>query len=87
MDKVNVRSRNTSTAQSEAVTPRQGPIYLQQEPIGEGAFGRVYKLVDVSTGEPYAGKAFFRSVWNREVAIMRKVKHVGVLGYWQGMLH
>ena len=83
MRSLNVRSQNTSGALSEAVTPRQGPIYLLHESLGHGAFGKVYKVVDVSTGHPYAGKSFYRPDWNREVNIMKKVTHVNVYAYSQ----
>ena len=83
MHKLNVRSQNTSAALSEAVTPRQGPIYLLHESLGHGAFGRVYKVVDVSTGHSYAGKSFYTPDWNREVNIMKKVTHGSVYAYSQ----
>ena len=77
MQKVKVQSQSTSVAPSGAQTPRRGPIYLLQEELGQGGFGKVYKVVDVSSGESYAGKAFFGPEWTREVAIMKKVEHVG----------
>jgi hypothetical protein len=69
-------SQNRSVASSGIATPRRGAIFLQHERIGKGAFGRVYRVTDVSTGEDYAGKAIDYSDCEREVAIMRQVDHV-----------
>jgi hypothetical protein len=76
MLQLTMSSQNTSVASSEAATPRDGPIYLRHERIGKGAFGKVYRLTDVSTGEPCAGKSFDYSDCEREVAVMRAVEHV-----------
>ena len=38
--------------------PGQEPIYLLKEELGRGGFGTVHKVVDVSTGNVYAGKGF-----------------------------
>jgi hypothetical protein len=76
MLQLTMSSQNRSVASSEAATPRDGPIYLRHERIGKGAFGKVYRLTNVSTGEPYAGKSFEYSGCEREVAIMRAVEHV-----------
>lgn len=72
------RSHETSIAPSESLSPRQRPIYLTESELGRGSFGRVCKVVDVSTGWEYAGKEFFRREgWEHEVDIMRGLHHVG----------
>lgn len=76
MLQLGVQSRDTSVATSGAATPRRGPIYLLRGEIGRGTFGRVYKVVDVSSGAQYAGKTFEGSRYEREVAILRSLKHV-----------
>ena len=79
---LNMRSRDTSVAASGAGTPRHGPIYLLRKQIGKGTFGKVYTVIDVSTGNQYAGKSFFEQDYklDREVAIMKEVKHVSIFG-------
>ena len=63
------------------------PIYLQFGMIGAGAFGKVWLVKNVSTGERYARKKFFQSVLEREawlkavkneIQIMHDYKHVSV---------
>lgn len=72
-----LRSQDTSFAPSESLSPTKRPIYLKREELGAGAFGRVRKLVDASTGSEYAGKEFFRTTgWEREIDIMKKLQHV-----------
>ena len=77
MLQLGVGSRGTSVVTSGAVTPRREPIYLLREELGRGTFGRVYTVVDVSTGRQYAGKTFNSGKYEREVAILRSLKHVG----------
>lgn len=55
-----LRSHDTSIAPSESLSPHQRPIYIEDSAIGKGSFGRVCRVVDVSTGSKYAGKEFFR---------------------------
>jgi hypothetical protein len=76
MQRLVMSSQNRSVASSEAATPRDGPIYLRHERVGKGAFGKVYRLTNVSTGEPYAGKSFEYFDCEREVDIMRAIEHV-----------
>ena len=63
-----------------------GPIYIRsEERLGSGNSGEVYKLLDVSNGEEYAGKIMYaRSPskeqirdWKREVDSLRNIQHVG----------
>ncbi|EEQ92247.1 hypothetical protein RJZ56_005907 [Blastomyces dermatitidis] len=39
-------------------SPINDPIYFPAETIGHGSFGKVYKVLDVSTGRDYASKRF-----------------------------
>ena len=76
-------SQNTSVAPSGSATPRDGPIYLRHERIGKGTFGRVYRMTDVSTGTPCAGKYIDDSDCTREVAVLREVEHVRIFSWMQ----
>ena len=58
--------------------PEQKPIYLSKEELGRGGFGTVRKVVDVSTGDVYAGKEFYHGNWKKEVDILMSVSHVSV---------
>ena len=58
--------------------PEQKPIYLSKEELGRGGFGTVRKVVDVSTGDVYAGKEFYHGNWKQEVGILMSVSHVSV---------
>ena len=69
----------TSTAQpSRSWSPHsRDPIYFREKNIGEGEFGTVYKVVNVSNEKVYAMKRFRpRTEFAREIEIMRGVKHV-----------
>ena len=55
------------------------PIYLPEEELGRGSFGKVYKVVNVSTGCEHAGKIFHAGNWKKEVEILRTVSHVSVI--------
>lgn len=77
----------TAQAFSKADKTSNCPIYLQIEMIGAGAFGKVWLIKNVSTGESYACKKFFQSVLEREawlkavkneIQIMHDYKHVSV---------
>lgn len=55
------------------------PIYLSQERLGEGGFGSVDRVWDVSTGVEYASKSFHnirKSDWQQEASMLRSVSHV-----------
>ncbi len=58
---------------------RRQPIYLPEEELGRGNFGRINKVVNVSTGDEHAGKEFYGGNWKKEVEILRKVSHVSVV--------
>lgn len=55
------------------------PIYLPEEELGRGNFGKVNKVVHVSTSDEYAGKKFHSGNWKKEVEILSKVSHVSVV--------
>lgn len=77
IDNLTLRSQNTSLAPSESLSPTKRPVYLRREELGHGAYGRVRKVVVATTGLEYAGKEFFHSTgWEREIDIMRKLRHV-----------
>ena len=83
MLQLHIPSGDGSIASSGIATPRRGAIYLQHERIGKGAFGRVYRVTNVSTGKDYAGKSIDNSDCEREVAIMRRTDHVRSSGGMQ----
>ena len=83
MLQLHMSSQNRSVASSGTTTLGPGPIYLQHERIGKGTFGKVYRMTDVSTGTPYAGKYIDDSDCTREVAILRQVKHVRIFSCLQ----
>ncbi|KAK5004953.1 hypothetical protein LTR28_008280 [Elasticomyces elasticus] len=72
---LDIHSQNTTAASTAPHSPNQGRIYVLLEELGRGGFGRVYKIVDVSTGNIYAGKGFLYSGWEAEIAAMRRVSH------------
>ncbi|KAK5454926.1 Protein kinase protein rad53 [Exophiala xenobiotica] len=75
-DNLALRSQSTSFAPSESLSPTKRPVYLKREKLGEGAFGRVRKVVNASTGHEYAAKEFFHnSGWEKEIEIMKHLYH------------
>lgn len=60
LDMLDIYGRKTTVLPSQTFSPRQRPIYISERELGSGAFGRVDKAVDVSTGSKYALKKFFR---------------------------
>lgn len=54
------------------------PIYLPGEKLGQGGFGTVRRVTDVSTGVLYAAKKITvsRSDFETEVAILKNLQHV-----------
>lgn len=83
---LNIDSHPTTAGQTESHTPnqyqKQRPIWIDQEEIGRGVSGAVYRTLDVSTGVLYAAKMSMRDGkddqerWEREVAILRDISHV-----------
>ena len=74
-----IRSQGTSFAPSESLSPTRRPVYLKLEELGAGAFGRVRKVLDASTGYKYAEKEFFRKKgWEKEVEIIKCLRHMRI---------
>ena len=75
-----LHSQSTSFAPSESLSPNKRPVYLEQNRLGKGAFGCVWKVVNASTGLEYAGKEYFhKKGWEKEIQIMRQLYHVRAL--------
>ncbi|KIW24853.1 uncharacterized protein PV07_10541 [Cladophialophora immunda] len=82
-DNLALRSEGPSFAPSESLSPTKRPIYLKGRELGKGIFGRVWKVQDASTGFEYAGKKFFHSTgWEREIEIMKKLRHDHVVRFF-----
>jgi hypothetical protein len=77
LGQLNIYSQESTAAATQALSPRQRPIYRLLEKIGSGTSGKVYRALDVSTGEIYAAKAYKDDCeFEKEVEIHRKVSHV-----------
>ncbi|KAL8808694.1 MAG: hypothetical protein Q9200_004109 [Gallowayella weberi] len=51
-------SKPTTQAASEALSPREKPIYYAVRSIGKGAFGEVLKIIRARDGKAFAAKTF-----------------------------
>ncbi|KAI9888435.1 MAG: hypothetical protein M1814_006940 [Vezdaea aestivalis] len=93
---LNVDSNLTSVAPSQSETPRRRRVYISERNVGRGSFGKVDKVIEVSTGAIYARKTFFdpgeyeRKRWldriSREVRIMKEYPHEHMIkleDYWE----
>lgn len=60
-------------APSRPRTPRQEPVYLDDEQIARGEFGEVHRVIDAGNGEFYAVKTFFPLPSNQEHGKKRKL--------------
>ena len=78
LDFLNIDSNTTNAALTDLLPPKQRPKYRKISVIGRGDFGTVYKALDVSTGDSYALKEFYRGDWKREVEILRGISHVSI---------
>ena len=76
---LDLQSQQTTALPSQTLSPRVCPICLKREEIGQGEFGTVCKVIDVSTGSILAGKEFYKMEWEREVKIMRRMSHVSII--------
>ncbi|KAI9789470.1 MAG: hypothetical protein M1816_006012 [Peltula sp. TS41687] len=76
LDVLGIQSQSTTMAPTGSHSPRQRPIYLKREKLGSGSFGTVHRMIDVSTGEVYAGKRFNpKYSFETEITILRKISH------------
>jgi hypothetical protein len=76
-----LQSTHLTTAPSGEETPKQTGIFLKLGTLGEGAFGVVRRVWDVSTGNEYASKRCHNlqdTTWKREADVMRNTSHVGI---------
>ena len=72
-----IHSQEATAAPTQPLSPGQRPIYVKSDELGRGEFGRVYRVIDVSTGLTFAGKTFLLDCQG-EVEIMRRVSHVSM---------
>ena len=77
-DLMQIQSQETTAQPSRQDNFRSGHIYIKENLLGMGTFGRVYCVKDVSTGNRYAGKEFhtFLHDWKQEIEILEKLSHV-----------
>ncbi len=68
---------------SRYLSPGRRPVYISEGNIGKGSFGKVDKVIDVSTGVIYARKTFFdpgkqerERRLDQEIRIMKEHPHV-----------
>lgn len=59
LDGLGLKSNPPTAAPSRPRTPRQRPIYLNDEFIGRGEFGEVRRVIHASNGQFYAAKTFY----------------------------
>ncbi|KAK2778575.1 hypothetical protein FQN53_001774 [Emmonsiellopsis sp. PD_33] len=73
-----------SKVQSRLAPPKREPIYLPGHKLGEGSFGKVRIVTDVSTGVQYAAKEAKMGCeisLHREAQIMELASHVHIVRY------
>ncbi|MDI1488801.1 MAG: hypothetical protein OHK93_008077 [Ramalina farinacea] len=63
---LSINSYLTTVIPSQSLTPGQRPIYIHEEELGRGSFGRVDRVVNVSTGAIYAHKEFYEPKWEKD---------------------
>lgn len=76
LNTLDIHTAASTVAPSGSDTPSGRPIYIDAEELGCGVFGRVFKAINVSTGDIYASKEFFRTGRRTEVEILKTVAHV-----------
>ncbi|KAL8856088.1 MAG: hypothetical protein Q9178_007283 [Gyalolechia marmorata] len=81
MGQLGVESQQPTATVTASESPRQHSIYLKQAKLGAGTFGTVYKVVDVSTGSVYAGKASHDGSWHNEINIMRRLSQEHIISF------
>ena len=79
-----VDSGSTASYSSLSYTPKTQPFYYVRKDrlLGSGSFGKVYIVVDVSTGVEYAGKTFIGEVDQGEVDILANQNHVSIITFF-----
>ena len=79
-----VGSGSTTSDSGLCCVPNTQPFYYvrKDRPLGSGSFGKVYIVVDVSTGVEYAGKTFFGEVDQGEADILAKQNHVSTITFF-----
>ncbi|KAI4268409.1 MAG: hypothetical protein LQ337_007857, partial [Flavoplaca oasis] len=60
---LSIDSHMTGVAPSQSRTPGQRPVYIHEEPLGNGSYGQVDRVIDISTGAIYAHKTFHEPLW------------------------
>ena len=69
-----IDSYTTTARPSGTLTPKRLPIYIRERELGSGTFGRVGKVIDVSTGATYARKEFCEPQWRKNEGRRRRQK-------------
>lgn len=64
LDVLGINSEQSTAPSSEPLSPKARPIYIREQKLGGGGFGRVDLVVDVSTGYVYARKCFYEPKWD-----------------------
>ncbi|KAL8900705.1 MAG: hypothetical protein Q9207_005572 [Kuettlingeria erythrocarpa] len=77
VDGLGIDSYTTTAQPSQASTPRQLPVYISERELGRGSFGRVDRVIDVSTAAIYARKEFYEPQWGKNEERRRQQKE-----YW-----
>ncbi|KAL8816167.1 MAG: hypothetical protein Q9223_004776 [Gallowayella weberi] len=72
VDGLGIDSYTTTAQTSQASTPKQLPIYISERELGHGSFGRVDRVIDVSTGVVYARKEFYEPRWGKNEECRRE---------------
>lgn len=75
-----IQLHEPSVSSSAVLASNQEPVYIYLYELGRGAFGKVYRVINASTGDESAGKEFFyKTGWKREIEIMQRLHHVFAL--------
>ncbi|KAI4228462.1 MAG: hypothetical protein L6R40_008127 [Gallowayella cf. fulva] len=74
VDGLGIDSYTTTAQPSQASTPRPLPVYVSERGLGRGSFGRVDRVIDVSTGAIYARKEFYEPQWAKNEERRRQQK-------------
>ncbi|KAI9840161.1 MAG: hypothetical protein M1837_001874 [Sclerophora amabilis] len=70
----------TTAAPTRPVTPSSNGCYVRLGRLGSGTYGEVFLVLNLNTGEEYAGKEFFGGFEpTTELDILRGIEHVRFL--------